>query len=111
MLLLERNISLSEIVSFGLIHVYYHLYLLAVSWFRMISVYVGVISVVRNWLMCDRPADPICLCIFILLVENSCQSPGFPVPFVRYNYSCQFLLCIFFKSLLNQGRLYLEVVR
>ena len=44
------------------------------------------------------------------MLQNSCQSSGF-LDIFAFLYNRFFLLHIFFKSLLNQGRLYLEVVR
>ena len=53
-------------------------------------------------------AERKCLCMSFLMLQNSCQSSGF-LDIFAFLYNRFFLLHIL--SLLNQGRLYLEVVR
>ena len=48
--------------------------------------------------------------MFFLMLQSYCQSSGFIYLFA-FLYNRFFLLHILFKSLLNQGRVYLEVVR
>ena len=52
-------------------------------------------------------AERRCLCMFFLMLQNICQSSGFLdlLAFVYNRFS--FLLKMLFKSLPNQGRLYL----
>ena len=45
-----------------------------------------------------------------LMLQNSSQTSGF-LDILAFLYNRFFLLHIFFKSLLNQGMLYLEAVR